>query len=313
MDYINSFDIFGVAARQRPSIVGSGAPADTTAAAVGDFYLDAVTGDVYVCKAATGSIYVWECVSKAAAPRELPYSWEEISQKCKNGDFSGINIGDYKTIQVGSETVVCEVAGIDTYYNRSAGYPPCDKHHIDFISRDCLGSVFAYNGYPTNNGTADAPNPFMASNLYWSLNAAGWGVIAKLPADLTPYMISKRCCAEARFLYTGPIPYNSAIAWYDMGLLWLPTEVEIWGRNTHSESGVLGANSGCNIQYPIFKDGLKHILKAKGNGNPFMCNWWVGSAAIGTTEGFCCVGSDGMAASSRANNEYCVPLCFRIA
>ena len=256
--------------------------------------------------------------------KELPYSWKDLSGKCKNGDFSGIIIGDYKTITLtNGEEVVCEVAGIDTYYNRS-GYEPCSQHHIDFISRDCLGSWrLNYNdaypnpdgsaATPTNNGTSKAPNPYTASKLFNSLNDQETGIFTKLPKELQKVIIGKYVRAEAR--YSGSATQmirNSGTTWCTLGQLWLPTEVEIWGRNTCSEDGANGANSGCNIQYPIFKDGLKHILKGSGNGGT-IDNWWTSSAAYGDCISFCCVGLDGRADYSSAVWEQGVPLCFRVA
>lgn len=91
--------------------------------------------------------------------KELTKSWAELQARIKKGDFSGIYIGDYKTITLTTgETVVCEVAGIDTYYN-CCGTANIVPHHMDFISRDCLADPHRYNKTNTNNGTAEENPP----------------------------------------------------------------------------------------------------------------------------------------------------------
>lgn len=60
MNFVDSLKIFGVEARQKPSITGSGAPTTETEGAVGEFYMDTDTGDVYKCTAVTDGAYIWK-------------------------------------------------------------------------------------------------------------------------------------------------------------------------------------------------------------------------------------------------------------
>ena len=60
MNYVESFNLFGVDAKQIPSILGSGAPTNDTEGAVGCFYMDTDTGTVYKCTAAESGVYTWE-------------------------------------------------------------------------------------------------------------------------------------------------------------------------------------------------------------------------------------------------------------
>ena len=49
--------------------------------------------------------------------KELTEGWAALQARIKNGNFSGIHIGDYKTISLTTgEKVIMEVAGIDQYY-----------------------------------------------------------------------------------------------------------------------------------------------------------------------------------------------------
>ena len=46
--------------------------------------------------------------------KEIALAWDEISTKTKKGDFTGLRIGDYKTVTLTTgEIVIMEIAGID--------------------------------------------------------------------------------------------------------------------------------------------------------------------------------------------------------
>ena len=60
MNYVQSFDLFGVPAAQIPSITKSGAPTTTTEAAVGCLYMNTDNGDLYKCTAVSNGVYTWE-------------------------------------------------------------------------------------------------------------------------------------------------------------------------------------------------------------------------------------------------------------
>lgn len=66
MNYVESFNLLGVEAKQIPSIVGEGAPTPSTEGAVGCFYMDTLTGDVYKCTAVEGDVYTWETIIEIA-------------------------------------------------------------------------------------------------------------------------------------------------------------------------------------------------------------------------------------------------------
>ena len=98
-----------------------------------------------------------------------------------------------------------------------------------------------------------------------------------------------------------------------MGKIWLPTEVEVFGHPVWSEPGYGTGVGGCNIQYPIFKGGVKHIIKCQLSNNNTRCNWWLASVARTSSTDFCHVGSFGDANKATAVSDYLyVPLCFRI-
>ena len=242
--------------------------------------------------------------------KELSESWASLNGRIRAGDFSGLHIGDFKTITLTTgEVVVMELAGIDQYYKCGDAQI---GHHADFISRDCLTGGRRMNEANNNNGTEAEKSPWLASELYQVLNDETTGIYAKLPSDLKPYIITKRALLEERYSSAGSVATDTGWAWKNMGKLWLPTEVEVFGHHTWSEPGYGTGGGGCNLQYPIFMGGAKHIIKGDGNGGS-RCDWWEASAYRADATYFCSVYGGGYAHiyhASYAGGR--APLCFRI-
>lgn len=244
--------------------------------------------------------------------KELTESWADLQARIKAGDFTGIHIGDFKSVTLTTgEVAIMEVAGIDHYYK--CGYPTMIGHHVDFISRDCLAGTKVFNDTNTNNGTAAELNPFRASKLFQTLNNETTGVFATLPADLKPCIIEKIALLEHRYSEAGLLESDTGWGWSTMGKLWVPTEVEVFG-NTFWSDGDAGwtGGGGCNLQYPIFCGGAKHIIKGAGNGGG-CCTWWGATARRQSSTDVCIVANNGNASYSWATNGgVYAPLCFRI-
>lgn len=244
--------------------------------------------------------------------KELTESWAALQARIKAGNLSGIHVGDFKTITLTTgEVVVMEVAGPDQYYR--CGYPTEIGHHVDFISRDCLAGTKLFNDTNTNNGTAAEPNPWRASKLFQTLNDETSGVFATLPADLKPCIIEKIALLEHRYSDAGALDSDTGWDWNTMGKLWVPTEVEVFG-NTFWSDGDAGwtGGGGCNLQYPIFIGGAKHIIKGAGNGG-VRCTWWEATARRQSSAHVCRVGHGGDANYYLATDPgIYAPLCFRI-
>ena len=60
MNYVDSFELFGVKAKQIPSIVGSGAPDYSTYGAVGCLYMDRANGKLYKCIGSDEGLQSWQ-------------------------------------------------------------------------------------------------------------------------------------------------------------------------------------------------------------------------------------------------------------
>ena len=81
MDFIESFDLFGIEAKQIPSITGEGAPAVTTEGAVGCLYMDTLSGDMYKCIAVNEEEFIWDMVgvnSQGSAESDTRVSQYEL-------------------------------------------------------------------------------------------------------------------------------------------------------------------------------------------------------------------------------------------
>lgn len=239
--------------------------------------------------------------------KELSESWASLKGRISTGDFSGIHIGDYKKITLTTgEVVIMEVAGIDQYYNHG---DPAIGHHVDFISRDALKGGKRMNATATNNGNANEKNPWLASELYKTLNDESTGIYSKLPSDLKPCIITKRAVLEERYSAGGAVAVSSGWWWKDIGKLWLPTEVEVFGRHIWSETGLGTGCGGCNLQYPIFR--YNGVIKGEGNGGT-RCSWWGRSPLLANATHFCYTGYNGDSNNTASSTGLCAPLCFRI-
>ena len=151
--------------------------------------------------------------------KEIKLSWEELRDNIQAGNFSDIYIGDYKEITLTTgEEVVMEVAGIDLYwfpYRDNSATIDLINHHVDFISRDCLSGFRRMNATKTNNGTASVQNPWVASELYDTMNNENAGIYATLPSDLKSCIINKYTMAGCRYsaggLYQQILPKHGLI------------------------------------------------------------------------------------------------------
>lgn len=222
--------------------------------------------------------------------KPIDLTWDQIAKKAAAGDFTDLNIGDYKDITLTTgESVRMEIAGIDTYF----GYQSDNNHRIHFISRDCLETTYAMNSTNTN---ADG---FPASTLKTTLNTT---IFNTLPADLRAVIK-----ADKRRVSTKG---NWAVQ-EDLKL-WLPSEVEVWGYNAWSEAGY---GNGCGVQFPIFAGSLRHICKGQGKGKAEQGSrvyWWCDSPLASNTTYFCLVGNSGSASYGSASTALGVPVCFTI-
>lgn len=98
-------------------------------------------------------------------------------------------------------------------------------------------------------------------------------------------------------------------AWYNRGVLFLPTEKEVWGNTTWANSSYGGAAA---LQWPIFAGSRRHIVKGLGSGGSRDA-WWCESSDEGNATNFCDVSTNGYPTNYGAGYSYGVPVCFLLA
>lgn len=269
-------------------------------------------------------------VKYAAEIAAEPYNsdaWAWIKARIQAADYTGLHIGDYIPFVAGGNVIKAEIGGIDTYYNYGDTAVP---HHIDFISRDCWPEAHVFNKVNYNNGTSVSPSPWLASDLYAWLNSlamqvpnattadpamvavdySATGVYDKLPAELKAVIVQKRALLPSRYTAGSLLTDDNSWAWADMGKLWIPSEIEVYGCEHWGSKN--GYSSGGFQQYPIFATNMKRV-KGAGDGGT-RAYWWLLSARGGSSAYFARVyytGDGGSYIASYATIR--APLCFRIA
>ena len=233
--------------------------------------------------------------------REIPFTEAEIHAKTLAGDFSGLRVGDYKTVTLTTgEVVEMQIAAINPYKNHG---DTALGNHIIWISRDCLAQTYQMRPEANNNGTADEKNPFRASALFNTMQNT---IYPTIPEEWRNIIGDMRCLYGERYSSSGTVTADTGWAWKNRGKLILPTVQEVFGNNGFSEQFENGG-SGLNIQWPIFIGG--NVIKGLGRGGP-RSTWWLCSAGAGTSADFCAVNNDGTSHYTWASNSPGVPLGF---
>lgn len=202
-------------------------------------------------------------VSEIAEYNNDPWQW--IKARIAAVNWKGLKPGDYIPFTLTDVTdteynMHARIAGIDTYYN--CGDTPI-PHHIDFICKETFphlswtdGSdrTTQWNTTNNNNGNASEPCPYLVSNLYNVYNNV---IINYLPANLQSVLAVKRVLLEQRYSSSGTLTSSNSWSWEDIGKLWAPSEVEVYGFNCW---GTHGYSVGFDVQYPIFNNRASNRL-----------------------------------------------------
>lgn len=266
--------------------------------------------------------------------------WQWIRARIQAGNYEGLLVGDYIPVTVNGgtaggkavaqQTVRCQIAGIDTYKN-------CGDteigHHIDFISQEVIDTEITWNPQNNNNGTSPHNEPWLASQVYaWlnglnnyttsayqnvphGMNALNAGIYQLLPTKLRNVMIQKRNLLDTRYSSSALLTYSGGWGWQDMGYLWLPNEMEVYGTQVRSNlgygQGYWNPEANVGVAYPIFLGQGRNRVKRTSNGS--RSAWWLSSASSLNSASVCLVYSGGDASHSHATlaGVRC-PLCFRV-
>ena len=252
--------------------------------------------------------------------------WAWAKARKNTGNYAGMHVGDYIPITCSNGYVLeAQIAGINTY----TGYgDQMVGNHIDFICKELWNDAHVMNKVDYNNGNANSPSPFLASDLnYWLNSKSGNvpnstrdaavttevdyttdGVLYYLPDKLKNQIITKRIMLPGRYKAGQVLTNDNLWAWQSTDKLWIPSEVEVYGAPFWGDSGY---GAGGFVQYPLFANNMNRVKRScssKERGD-----WWLLSAYAGNSWGFARVVGFGNAYNTTATATWCaVPVCFRI-
>lgn len=132
------------------------------------------------------------------------------------------------------------------------------------------------------------------------------GIYHYLPDWLKAVIIEKRFLLNKRYSTSGILSDENGSGWVNLGKLWLPTEVEVYGCPVWGSKD--GYGLGGSIQYPLFTGNMRRMKNM--NGGRYA--WWLLSPHTNTTN-WCIVAKNGIADYYSASDPYIPdPVCFRI-
>lgn len=252
--------------------------------------------------------------------------WAWIKARITAGDYAGLHVSDYIPITCSNDYKLnAQIAGMNTY----TGYSDQEVgNHIDFICKELWDDSHVMNKIDYNNGNANSPNPFLASDLnYWLNSMSGTvpnsetdtvttvevdytadGILYYLPDKLKNQIITKRVLLPSRYKADSVLIQDNSWSWKSTGKLWIPSEIEVygitcWGNNGHGAGGF--------VQYPIFIGNMNRLKKRCFNKD--RCLWWLLSASAGDSTNFADVSVYGHCNFDSATYAgVAAPVCFRI-
>lgn len=223
----------------------------------------------------------------------FPSPWHWIQNRINNRNYKGLNHGDFIPMTINGEILDMQI-NINTY--KKTTNQKLDDH-IDFISRDCYSQTVQWNANNTNNGTAEQPCPYLASDVKQFLDQ----LYEQLPVTVKSLIVTKTTMLEYRYSNSGVLTDDNGQNWVNLGNLWLLSEYEVFGNVIW---GTKGWSAGQAIQYPIFVNSWKNRLK--GNND-----WCLLSVAGDSSNLVCYVTSNGYTRRDKVTQYYHVPICFR--
>lgn len=252
--------------------------------------------------------------------------WAWAKARRNAGNYAGMHVGDYIPITCSNGYVLkAQIAGINTY----TGYGDQQVgNHIDFISKELWNDLHVMNKVDYNNGNANNPSPFLASDLnYWLNSMSGTvpnstsdssvttevdytagGVLYYLPDKLKNQIVSKGIQLPGRYTEGQVLKNDNSWDWQSTGKLWIPSEVEVYGAPCWGNSGYGAAGF---VQYPLFVCNMNRAKLRCASKDRY--TWWLLSTYAGGSMNFVRVSSYGYVGNIPATATYvAVPVCFRI-
>ena len=253
-------------------------------------------------------------------------AWAWMKARKNNGDYKGLHVTDYIPLTfTNGYKINMQIMGMNTY----KGYGDQEiGNHVDFIGEKLWQDLHVMNKVNYNNGNANSPSPFLASDLnYWLNSKSGnvpnstsdaavttevdytsGGILHYMPDMVKNQIITKRILLPSRYTAGRVLTADNSWAWQSTGKLWIPSEVEVYGAPCWGNSGY---DMGGFVQYPLFACNMNRAkLRCASKDR---CNWWLLSASAGDSTNFARVYIYGYANYySATSTAVAAPVCFRI-
>jgi hypothetical protein len=203
------------------------------------------------------------------------FTWSELKQKCVDNDFSGLHVGDWKTVTLATnEQIVMQIAGIDTFYGLCEQY----THHIDWVPKNGLSTLQIWGD---NDTCYMFPGySYLESDIYKFLNNT---VYNWFPTEVRNVIINKKDYLEYRENTKYPSKSNacqsltSDYGLCDLGKIWLLSEYEICGSINYGEAPYSAISA---IQYPLFANYGREVRVKKNGATGIDQRWWLRNLVV---------------------------------
>lgn len=227
-----------------------------------------------------------------------------LQSRAATGNYTGLSIHDYTSIGISTGSIVHEIGSFDHDYNA------CDTaqgHTITMVAKTTYpipstdtdyvknGSYIQMNTTSTNQGNSSAANPYLASNLYKYITNV---LLPRYPSAWQNVMKTKRTLAPSRYSSSGTLTDDTSWYWADLGKIWIPSEMEIYGCSLWATKN--GYAAGVDTQLHCFQE-----TKDRERGR---ITYWLRSAAGGSSTAFCYCNNNGNANYNDATNTWKRPL-----
>ena len=233
--------------------------------------------------------------------------WAWLRARVRAGNFAGMRIKDFIDVTLTNGNVVrYRIGAVDPYLycgDTSKG------HHVAMVpsapvavaGADAVnGSYIMWNTTATNQGTADNAHPYLVSNLHrWETEV----YYPMLPQIVRDCILNQRVLLETRYSASGALTASNNWAWADLGPVWSPSEMEVYGCCVW---GTPGYSAGFDCQFPIFAQTKDRIQGSR-------VSWWLRSVSGLSSSYVCNVGGNGYAGFYSPTSTWIRPLpCFLV-
>ena len=233
--------------------------------------------------------------------------WAWLRARVRAGNFAGLRIRDYIDVTLtNGNNVRYRIGAVDPYLycdDRSKG------HHVVMVPSAPVavtgdyainGTYIYWNTANTNQGNAENAHPYLVSNLHkWETEV----YYPMLPQIVRDCILNQRVLLETRYSAAGALTASPSWAWADLGPVWSPSEMEVYGCCVW---GTPGYSVGFDCQFPIFAQTKDRVQGSR-------IAWWLRSVSGLSSSYVCVVHGGGNASYSSPTYTWVRPLpCFLV-